>query len=78
NILLALALLHILVIVVYRAFKRENLLRAMIVGRARLPRSVAQMAQQDGTTKNAPLWRALVCVIIAAAVPVAIHLTLMS
>ncbi len=50
----------------------------MIVGRARLPRSVAQMAQQEGSTKSAPLWRALVCVVIAAAVPVAIHLTFMS
>jgi anti-sigma-K factor RskA len=70
--------LHILVIVIYRALKRENLVRAMIVGRARLPRSVAQMAQQDGSTKSAPLWRALVCVVIAAAVPLTIHLTYMS
>jgi cytochrome b len=78
NILLALALLHILVIVIYRAFKRENLVRAMIVGRARLPQSVARMAQQDGSTKRAPIWRALVCAMIAAAVPLAIHLTWMS
>jgi cytochrome b len=78
NILLALALLHILVIVAYRAFKRENLVRAMLVGRARLPRSVARMVDQDGSTKRAPLWRALICAVIAAAVPVAIHLTYMS
>jgi cytochrome b len=78
NILLALALLHILVIVAYRAFKRENLVRAMLVGRARLPRSVARMAEQDGSTKRAPLWRALICAVIAAAVPAAIHLTFMS
>jgi cytochrome b len=78
NILLALALLHILVIVVYRVLKRENLVRAMIVGRARLPRSVARMAEQDGSTKSAPLWRALICAVIAAAVPATIHLTLMS
>jgi cytochrome b len=76
--LLALALLHILIIVLYRLFKRENLLRAMILGRARLPRSVAQMAEQDGSTKSAPLWRALACAMVAAAVPLAIHLTLMS
>lgn len=78
NILLALALLHILVIVVYRAFKRENLVRAMIVGRARLPQSVARTAQQDGSTKRAPIWRALGCAVIAAAVPLAIHLIYMA
>jgi cytochrome b len=78
NILLVLALLHILVIVVYRWFKRENLVRAMIVGRARLPRSVARMAEQDGSARSAPLWRALVCAVIAAAVPAAIHLAWMS
>ena len=77
-LLLALALLHILVIAVYRAFKRENLVRAMLVGRARLPRSVARMAEQDGSTRRAPLWRALICAVIATAVPVAIHLTYMS
>jgi len=77
NVLLALALLHILAIVIYRAFKRENLVRAMLVGRARLPRSVAHMAEQDGSTKRAPLWRAVICAVIAAAVPTAIHLTFM-
>jgi hypothetical protein len=50
----------------------------MILGRARLPRSVARMAEQDGSTKSAPLWRALICALIAAAVPATIHLTLMS
>ena len=73
NVLLALALLHILVIVIYRFFKRENLVRAMILGRARLPRSIARMAEQDGSTKGAPIWRALVCAVIAAAVPATIH-----
>jgi cytochrome b len=78
NILLALALLHIVVIILYRMLKNENLVRAMILGRARLPRSVARMAEQDGSTKSAPLWRALICALIATAVPVTIHLTLMS
>ena len=78
NILLALALLHIVVIILYRLLKRENLVRAMIVGRARLPRSVARMAEQSGGTKGAPLWRALICAVIAAAVPATIHVTLMS
>ena len=78
NILLALALLHILVIVLYRLLKHENLVRAMILGRARLPRSVARMAEQDGSTKGAPLWRAALCAVIAAAVPATIHLVLMS
>jgi len=78
NVLLALALLHILVIVIYRFLKRENLVRAMILGRARLPRSVARMAEQDGSTKSAPIWRALVCAGIATAVPVAIDLIYMS
>jgi cytochrome b len=77
NVLLALALLHILVIVLYRLLKRENLVRAMVLGRARLPPSVARMVEQGGQTKSAPVWRALVCAVIAAAVPTAIHLTLM-
>lgn len=74
NILLALALLHIVVILVYRLVKRENLVRAMILGRARLPEAVAQAAAARGETKGAPLGRALVCAVIAAAVPAAIHL----
>ena len=77
-VLLALALLHVLIIIIYRFFKRENLLRAMILGRARLPRSVAQMVKQDGRARGAPLWRALACAVVAAAVPLAIHVTLMS
>ncbi len=77
-ILLVLALLHILAIAVYRVLKRENLVRAMIVGRARLPRSVARMAEQEGSTQSAPMWRALVCAVIAAAVPATIHATLMN
>lgn len=77
-ILLVLALLHVLVIVLHQLLKRENLVRAMIVGRARLPRSIARMAEQDGSTKSAPLWRALVCALIAAAVPATIHVTWMS
>ncbi|HET6160316.1 MAG TPA: cytochrome b/b6 domain-containing protein [Dongiaceae bacterium] len=78
NILLALALLHIAVIIFYRVLKRENLVRAMILGRARLPQSMARMVEQGGSSKGAPLWRALICAVIAAAVPVAIHLALMS
>jgi len=78
NILLMLALLHIAVIILYRLVKRENLVRAMIFGHARLPQSVARTADQRGDTKGAPLWRALICAVIAAAVPTAIHVTLMS
>ena len=78
NVLLGLALLHIVVIGLYRWFKREDLVRAIIIGRARLPRSIARMAEQSGSTKGAPLWRALVCAVIAAAVPATIHLTLMA
>lgn len=77
SVLLALVLLHVLVIALYRWLKRENLVRAMFVGRARLPRSIARMAEQSGGTKGAPLWRALICAVIAAAVPATIHLTLM-
>lgn len=72
-ILLALALLHIAVIAVYRIVKRENLVRAMILGRARLPDAVARDAEARGETKGAPLWRAFLCAVIAAAVPTAIH-----
>jgi len=73
NVLLALALLHVLVIVVYLVVKRENLVRAMIVGRAKLPETVVRNAAARGETKGAPLWRALVCALIAAAPPLAIH-----
>ncbi len=77
-ILLILALLHIVVVAGYWLLKRENLVRAMFVGRARLPRSVARMAEQRGDTRPAPLWRALACAMIAAAIPATIHVTLMS
>lgn len=77
-ILLILALVHIAVVAAYWLLKRENLVRAMFVGRALLPRSVARMAEQRGDTKRAPLWRALVCAVIAAAVPATIHVALMS
>ena len=76
NILLALALLHIAVILVYRIVKRENLVRAMVLGRARLPRPVAEAAAARGETKGAPLGRAFLCAVIAAAVPAAIHIYL--
>lgn len=76
NALLALALLHILVILVYRFVKRENLVRAMVLGRAQLPEAVARAAEARGETKGAPLGRAFVCAGIAAAVPLAIHVYL--
>lgn len=72
-VLLILALLHILVVVLYLVLKRENLVRAMIVGRARLPESVARIAEARGETKGAPLWRAFLCAVIAAVPPLAIH-----
>lgn len=75
KVLLGLALFHILVIALYRLFKRENLLRAMILGRARLPQSVAQKVDAKQGT---PWGRALVCALIAAAVPAAIHVKLMA
>jgi cytochrome b len=73
NLLLALALLHVAVIVVYLVWKRENLVRAMILGGARLPESVARAAAARGETTGAPHWRALVCAAVAAAPPLAIH-----
>ena len=73
-LLLVLALLHILIIVVYLVVKRENLVRAMIVGRAKLPESVARSAAARGETKGAPLWRAFLCAVLAAAPPLAIHI----
>jgi cytochrome b len=72
NVLLALAALHILVILVYRLVKRENLVRAMVTGRAKLPAPVAEAAASRGETKGAPIWRAFLCALIAAAVPLAI------
>jgi len=78
NILLALALLHIAVIIFYRVLKRENLVRAMILGRALLPKAVAHAVDRHGHTRSAPAWRALACAVIAAAVPLAIHFTYMT
>jgi cytochrome b len=75
DLLLALAALHILVVLIYLAYKKENLVSAMVVGWAQLPESVARMAVERGETGGAPLWRALVCAWIAAAVPAAIHMT---
>jgi cytochrome b len=77
DLLLALAALHVLVILIYLVFKEENLVSAMVVGRAQLPESVARKAEERGETRRFPLWRALICVLIAAAVPSASHLTLM-
>jgi cytochrome b len=77
-VLLVLVLVHIGVVAAYWLLKRENLVRAMFVGRAFLPRSIARMAEQRGDTTRAPLARALACAVVAAAIPAAIHVSLMS
>jgi cytochrome b len=71
NILLALIALHILVIAMYRIWKRENLVRAMITGRALLPR--ASGAKGNGEADFASPFRALIVAAIAAVPPILVY-----
>jgi cytochrome b len=73
NVLLALIALHIAVILFYRFWKGENLVAAMITGRARLPRNVAEQAKKNGETRFASPLRAVFLAAIAAATPLAIY-----
>ncbi|HEY4164221.1 MAG TPA: cytochrome b/b6 domain-containing protein [Dongiaceae bacterium] len=73
NPLLALIGLHIAVILFYRLWKRENLVAAMITGRARLPQGVAERAEKNGETRFASPLKAVLLVVIAAAIPAAIY-----
>lgn len=73
NLILALVGLHVVVILLYRLLKGENLLRAMILGRARLPQKVGVAAETSGATRFASPLRGFACASFAAAVPLAIH-----
>lgn len=73
NLILAFIGLHIAVVLLYRLFKSENLVRALITGSARLPRAVSTAVAQNGEAKFASPLKAIVCMVIAAAVPLAIH-----
>jgi cytochrome b len=66
NILLALVALHVLVIALYLVWKRENLVRAMVTGRALLPKG-------NGEADFASPLRALIVAAIAALPPIAIY-----
>jgi cytochrome b len=66
NILLALIALHVLVIAMYWFWKRENLVRAMVTGRATLPKG-------NGEADFASPFRALIVAAIAAVPPVAVY-----
>jgi cytochrome b len=75
NLILVLVGLHIAVIAMYLLWKRENLVRAMVLGSARLPEATARAARQNGETRFASPFRALICGAIAVAVPLAIYWT---
>jgi cytochrome b len=66
DILLALIALHVLVIAMYFFWKRENLVRAMVVGRALLPK-------KSGEADFASPLRALIVAAVAAVAPIAIY-----
>jgi cytochrome b len=66
NILLALIALHVLVIAIYFFWKRENLVRAMVTGRALLP-------NRNGEADFASPFRALIVAGIAAVPPILIY-----
>jgi cytochrome b len=66
DILLALIALHVLVIAMYFFWKRENLVRAMVVGRALLPKN-------SGEADFASPLRALIVAAVAAVAPIAIY-----
>jgi cytochrome b len=72
NILLALIALHVLVIAVYYFWKRENLVRAMVTGRALLPLN-GSGAKGNGEADFASPLRALIVAAIAAVPPIAIY-----
>ena len=72
NILLALVALHVLVIAVYYFWKRENLVRAMVTGRALLPQK-GNGPKGNGEAKFASPLRALIVAAIAAVPPIAIY-----
>jgi cytochrome b len=74
NLLLALIALHLVAIAVYRLVKRENLVIAMITGRAKLPRAKAEVVVHGQSFGRNLLLRAIFCAIVGAAVPAAIHL----
>lgn len=73
DIILILILVHVGVVLLYRLLKSENLLSAMILGKARLPRPVADAVNKNGEANFASPLKALICAVIAAAVPLAIH-----
>lgn len=73
NAILALIGIHVVTVLLYRLLKRENLARAMITGQARLPRATSPAGEPGGAALFASPLRGLVCVLIASAVPVAIH-----
>lgn len=72
NVILALVALHILVILLYRVVKGENLISAMIVGRAKLPPKAAANTGMTVEFRSGS-GRAMICIGIAVAIPMAIY-----
>jgi hypothetical protein len=68
-----LLLICLAAIIAYGLATRENLVRAMIIGRATLPAAIAKDARASGQTQAAPVSRAVICAVAAALVPAAIH-----
>jgi len=66
DVLLALIAAHVAVIAMYFFWKRENLVRAMVLGRAFLPNG-------NGEADYASPFRALIVAVIAAVPPIAIY-----
>ncbi len=76
NLIMVLIGIHLASSLFYFFWKRENLVRPMIGGHAHLPEAIALAAKRNGETMIASPFRALGCIALAAAPPLALHFLL--
>lgn len=76
NLIMVLAILHVVAVIFYLLWKRENLIRAMLSGQAKLPARIVGATQRRGEAAMTSPLRAIFAIAAAAAVPLAIHFLL--